>query len=509
MDKKKNGIYYTPDKLAKYLAQPLIDGETIRVFDPAYGEGSLLLAAESVFKDKKLKNSNIELYGCDIHPVNGLLTHLPKANLVESDFFNFKKPVFSNLILTNPPYIKHQSQDKEVIAKYRNEYPELKLLSNSSDLWSYFLVKSVRHLEVGGAIGGIFPWALLQADYAVPLRQWMANNFKSIRVLALKHEYFSDTQERVVLVWLKGFGSPSEHLESSVANNIDENIEYRSVSLDEWTSKKVLFLDKLDIIQLSDKYRRELGFVSFENYANTRIGIVTGANEFFIKERGTAIELGFSQDQMKPILTKVKELPSLIINGGRDLKYLLSISPEDYENHMEFIDQGQLMGLDQRSHCQNRNVWFSIKPKSKPDAFFTYRVSQIPFMILNDSSVYCTNSIHQIYFKEGISENEKKWLVVSLLSVYSQLSLEIVAKTYGRGMLKMEPGSLKEVLVTKGTTKINEDRYRSILLHLSQNNKPKAVLSATELLNIELNIPEELRVCSLNIWNEIQENRIN
>ena len=73
----------------------------------------------------------------------------------------------------------------------------------------------------------------------------------------------------------------------------------------------------------------------------------------------------------------------------------------------------------------------------------------------------------------------------------------------------MEPGSLKEVLVTKGTTKINEDRYRSILLHLSQNNKPKAVLSATELLNIELNIPEELRVCSLNIWNEIQENRIN
>ena len=49
---KKNGIYYTPSNLAEFLAKPLLNDKNIKILDPAYGEGALLLAAEKILKGK-------------------------------------------------------------------------------------------------------------------------------------------------------------------------------------------------------------------------------------------------------------------------------------------------------------------------------------------------------------------------------------------------------------------------------------------------------------------------
>jgi type I restriction-modification system DNA methylase subunit len=77
---RKHGIYYTPSVLADYLAAPLITDAGVKILDPAYGEGALLLAAERQYH-RKFPNSSLHLFGCDIKPVNGLLRHLPEANL--------------------------------------------------------------------------------------------------------------------------------------------------------------------------------------------------------------------------------------------------------------------------------------------------------------------------------------------------------------------------------------------------------------------------------------------
>src|SRR5437016_1269729 len=85
--KKENGIYYTPAELADCLTKPLVTNN-IAVLDPAYGEGALLLSAEKFCKENKTLSS-IHLYGCDTRPLNGLLKHLPKANLRKIDFFHY------------------------------------------------------------------------------------------------------------------------------------------------------------------------------------------------------------------------------------------------------------------------------------------------------------------------------------------------------------------------------------------------------------------------------------
>ncbi|MEQ9403865.1 MAG: N-6 DNA methylase [Cyclobacteriaceae bacterium] len=503
IDKRKNGVYYTPENLAKYLAEPLINGTTKLVFDPAYGEGSLLLAAESIFKKKMIKNASIELFGSDIHPVNGLLTHLPKANLKQSDFFSLEDDLQFDIILSNPPYVRHQSQSKELIQSYRRKFDNLQFLSNSSDLWAYFLVKSISHLKAGGSIGLIIPWAFLQADYAQDIRSWLIDKFENIKVLALNHPYFEEesAQERVVIIWLSNKDHITRKIEFAFARDIASEIAYRELERTEWNSYKVVGTN-YDLDSIFNRISNEMRFSKFGTLADTRIGVVTGANAFFIRKEEELTNLGFEQNQLKPIVTSAKELPSLITNGDEGLKRLVCITENDKDQFSDFIQNGEQLEFDQRSHSKMRKPWFAISPGRIPDAFFPYRVGKIPYMVLNTPQIQSTNSIHRIYFKEELTDIEVKWIIVSMLSTYGQLSMEANAKTYGRGMLKMEPGALGKVLVYSSNDNQINDVYDQVIARLGSEEKEVAVQISTNFIDRFLEVSEDLKA----IANEALEN---
>lgn len=508
VDKRKNGIYYTPEKLAKYLAAPLIDGSHMRIFDPAYGEGSLLLAAESIFKEKFESKGTLELFGTDIHPVNGLLSHLPKANLKQQDFFNLEYDLLFDTILSNPPYVRHQSQSRELIKEYREKLDYLRFLSNSSDFWAYFLVKSVFHLKSGGSIGLIIPWAFLQADYARDIRSWLIDKFENIKVLALNHPYFEEAsaQERVVILWLSNKDQPTTRIQFAFAKDIESNISYRNLQRAEWNSNKVVGVNS-DLDSIFFRISNELGFNKFESLADTRIGVVTGANSYFIRKEGELYKIGFDQNQLLPIITSAKELPDFITNGSLNLKRLALISSEDQNQFLDFIATGEELNLDRRSHSKMRKPWFSINPGRIPDAFFPYRVGRIPYLILNVHRIQSTNSVHRIYFKEGLREGTIKWIIVSMLSVYGQLSMEANAKTYGRGMLKMEPGALGKVLVYKDDDVLVNDVYDRVMASLGREEKETALEIATNFIDDFLQIPDDLRSITFEALEKIKMTR--
>lgn len=490
-NKRENGIYYTPDALAEYLANPLIKGGKLAVFDPAYGRGSLLLASESVSRQKQTVRE-LALYGCDIHPVNGLLRHLPAANLKQQDFFDYDRERKFDVILTNPPYIRHQNQVKENISSYRENNPELSFLSNSSDLWAYFLVKAVTHLHENGSVGAILPWAFIQADYSKELRVWLADRFSEIRVLALNNPYFESAQERVVLLWLTGYGKKNQSIVSAFAQDFADEISYSHITLKDWNASRVISVPNEDVNGIFDRLKKEYGFCSFGSCARAHIGVVTGANKYFIRDINYCRKYNFSDKQHIPILTNAKEISRLLAYGPDTLKRLLILEHCDEEKIQWFINEGIEADFDQRSHSKSRKPWYQINPGETPDAFFPYRVGKIPFLVLNDHEIQSTNSIHRVFFK-GLSFIERKWVVVSLLSIYGQLSISINAKTYGRGMLKIEPGALVKTIVLKENDGTVTEVYNSLMQLLALEQKEKAIKAATDFIDERLNIPVNLR----------------
>jgi len=494
---RENGVYYTPSKLADYLASPLIEGKTTTLFDPAYGEGALLLAAERAFKNQKNIKGSIHLFGCDKKPVNGLLKHLPKANLKNIDFFNYPMNASFDVILMNPPYVRHQLQDHEAVLNYRDKVPELKKLNFAADLWAYFMIKSIYHLKEGGCVGAILPWALLQADYARPVREWLSKKFKTIRVLALNEKYFDKAEERVILLWLRDYGKKCDNFEIASAKYIDEKIEYKKLPLKNWTSDRVCYVDSETARKIIAFYRRTFGFSTLDNFANVRIGVVTGADKFFIKQIGEARELGFRSNNLTPIITSTKQFPDLLTNGLANLKRLILIKKRHSANAEAYIKTGVKKKFNSRAHSRLRNPWYEVKIGKLPDGFFPYRISKCPCLLLNEWNIQCTNSVHRIYFKK-LTIVQMKWVSVSLLSNIGLLSLEANSKTYGRGMLKIEPGSLNKALALKQNDLSVNEVYDNIVEKLKNNNRQEAVIIATNFIDSHFKIPPQLSAsCSM------------
>lgn len=506
IEKRKKGVFYTPKILADYLIEPLIDGSDVSIIDPAYGDGALLLSAESIFKKKVINNSKLKLFGCDINPVNGLLKHLPQANLVKSDFFEFDSPVMHDLILTNPPYIRHQNQDAELIKKYRSSHSELKLISKQADLWAYFLIRSSSFLKKGGSIGAILPWSFLQAEYAIKIRIWLIENFGEIKCLALNNEYFESTQERVVLIWLKNFGNKCQSLKYAQAKDIESKIKFVSIHKESWSLSSIANNTNNELEKLLTRYKTELGYKEFGEYAIIRIGVVTGADKFFIKDVNEIAELGVEDSKLMPIITTTRELPEYLKGNANFLKRLICLSNDDEIIFRDFINEGISKEYNIRSHSRLRTPWYSVGTGEIPDAFFPYRVAKMPYMVINNLRVQSTNSVHRIYFK-GLSEIQQRWIQISFLSIYSQLSIETNAKTYGRGMLKVEPGLLKKALVFVSDNNNVEEIYLKIKNLLINGNKEEAIRIATGFINHELNVPTELITISENIWDKIQNSK--
>lgn len=491
MKNKKNGVYYTPPALADFLVKPLMINMNQRILDPSYGEGSLLLAAERVINKKK-KYSDIHLFGCDIQPVNGLLKHLPEANLKEIDFFDFSIENLFHTILMNPPYVRHHIQDLEKIKQYRSTFPELSILNNKADLWAYFLVKAVSHLGKGGNLGVILPWAFLQADYAKTLRKWLAEIFREIKVVALSNKYFEKADERIVVIWLKGYGLKNNSIKIASSNTIDSKIIFTEIDLLSWSSDRVIYTGENNIERILFRYQSEFGFTNFVDHADVKIGIVTGAVDYFTMSKQEASEFGIKNDRLIPILTRSDQFANYIKNGENELLFLVALKENDHLKYGEYIKKGIEDKYHLRRHSLLRKPWYAVKVGEVPDAFFHYRVNKIPYLLPNFSKVQCTNSIHRIYFKNA-TEIERKWIIVSMLSIPSQLSLEINSKTYGRGILKIEPKSLKNTLVIKQNDPIINSTYEQIIDLLAVNNKGRAMQVATDFIYRELRIPKDLK----------------
>jgi adenine-specific DNA-methyltransferase len=486
---RKNGIFYTPSNLANYLTRSLVTSSKLSILDPAYGEGSLLLAAERILH-KKNKKSHLHLYGCDTKPINGLLKHLPEANLKKVDFFKYPLDNKHNLILTNPPFVRHHLLDSETITKYRKKYPELTFLNNTSDLWAYFIVKSVAHLKIGGSIGAILPWSFLQADYAIPLRKWLYEYFGEIKLLALSEKYFEDAEERIVLIWMKNFGEKCKSIKLGSADSIKSKIQYLPLSYEDWIANKVLYNRTTDVSELLRTYK-DYGFVEFNQCADIRIGVVTGADNFFIMNIASAKEWNFNRKNLLPILTGVREFNNYLIHGNRVLKRLIKLTKSDYRKNMKFILAGKKAEYNLRAHSLLRTPWYKVRIGKMPDAFFPYRISKTPFLLPNKNKAQCTNSVHRIYYKQ-VNNIERKWIEISILSAIGQLSIEAYSKTYGRGVLKIEPSSLKKSLIVKLNDPSINPVYNQVISELKKNNRQKASKIATEFIRQKLKIPKKI-----------------
>jgi adenine-specific DNA-methyltransferase len=110
------------------------------------------------------------------------------------------------------------------------------------------------------------------------------------------------------------------------------------------------------------------------------------------------------------------------------------------------VAHGEEMGLDERYKCRIRKPWWALPvPKQGPaDLLLTYCSNDHPRLALNEAKVLSTNTIHGVRIS---SDMDGKPLAAGFYNSLTLLSAELEGRSYGGGVLKLEPTEAEKLLL--------------------------------------------------------------
>lgn len=169
--KKSAGIVYTPPELAAFLADQAFAAlgsvGSVRVLDPACGDGELLLAAVDAARVRGIAVESLVGYDTDeeaIRVAEARLQGQPNVKLHCADFLelaantNGQPVLFSeanettlefDLVISNPPYVRTQTLGTKTAQALGRRFG----LSGRVDLYQAFAVAMIGALRPWGALG--------------------------------------------------------------------------------------------------------------------------------------------------------------------------------------------------------------------------------------------------------------------------------------------------------------------------------------------------------------------
>jgi hypothetical protein len=182
--------------------------------------------------------------------------------------------------------------------------------------------------------------------------------------------------------------------------------------------------------------------------AEIRIGVVTGANGFFVRHSnelpgGGALSTIRVIPRSSDLSMATLREPDLDRLDGLGRKSYMLLLPEARTGHEELLTQAEDDKFDQRHHCRNRKPWWVLRDVAKPDAFLRYMGASPGRVVLNDAGATCTNAIHRLTWID--SDATPAAIAVGSWTSLWELGAELYGRWYGGGVLKLEPSEAAQI----------------------------------------------------------------
>lgn len=477
-DQKLRGGYYTPLRLAQYLAQWGIRTGRERILEPSCGDGNFLIAAAQLCQSRQLPRPHIT--AIEIEPgeieiaqerVRNTTDVFQNVTWVCGDFFesygHLQTEEQFDLVLGNPPFIRFQYFDDSVRERafgYLREadYSPTKL----ANAWAAFVQLSIERLGVGGRLAMVVPAELLQVNYARELRSRLSRAFDHIILIGFRKLVFAEIQQEVLLLLAEGkrgelgnlsdihtieFEDGEELLRTT---NLTHTIAHLPVKHTrngmKWTA---LFL-KNNHYEALDQAEQVRELVRLGDIASVDVGVVTGRNSFFVLTRELRDQLDAS-DSTIPIISRTAGLPSIIFrqpdfikfsNGGQ--AFLLTLAGRSLDDLPQalksYLDNGEKEKVNEGYKCRIRPNWWAVPSVYVPDAFLFRQIHRYPLLVVNEVGATSTDTIHRVRF---LTEVNGRLLAATMFNSLTLAWAEVCGRSYGGGVLELEPREAEELPV--------------------------------------------------------------
>lgn len=466
--RKDRGAFFTPPAIAEFLADwAIADNGSATVLDPTCGDGVFLLAAGSRLVGLGREASDLDglVYGVDIHgesladATHTLARDDLDAHLIERDFFEIPSPdqlgaplPYMDAVVGNPPFVRYQKHTGEA----RRLAAEAALrqgvrLSGLASSWAPLLVHASSFLKSDGRLAMVLPAELFTVHYAEPIRRWLLDRFEAVSLVVFESLQFSDALENVVLLLARGSGG----CDAFSVYFVDDADDLRDIRpFDElavtpadegkWTDLFLAGSQRSLFRSVAEEH-----FDGLESYGTVGLGAVTGANAFFTISEATRREYDLDEGQLLRISPPGTRHLKGTKFGAADWKrlrdegervWLLRPDVDDQSPGLKaYVEYGESLGVDEAYKCRIREPWWRPPAVEAPDLFFTYMSHRYPRLISNTARATFVNSMHGVWLDgPGRSWIRSALPLLSLNSV-TMLGAEVYGRSYGGGVLKMEP----------------------------------------------------------------------
>jgi adenine-specific DNA methylase len=467
--RKARGAFFTPPAIADFLAAWAIDDDPgAKVLDPSCGDGVFLQAAARRLRAMGTSPAALDsqVFGIDLHRPSldqasrTLEAEGLDAHLFAQSFFSVATPSElgcpvpeMDAVIGNPPFIRYQEHTGEVrrqsIQAALRQRVRLNGLASS---WAALLVHACAFLKPEGRLAMVMPAELLTVHYAEPIRRWLKGRFEAVNLVMFERLQFEDALEKVILVVARGSGGCDSFSLYHVADAADlpklqrfaNHVNVTPSAEGKWTN---LLLSPAQN-QIFGRLTEE-AFVPLEAYGTTELGTVTGANDFFTLSEETRLKFNLDEAQLTRISPPgTRHLRGLSFTSRHwehlrqsgERVWLLDPDPDDQSPGLaRYVKVGKTTGVPDAYKCSIRTPWWCPPTVGPPDLFFTYMSHRYPRLITNSARASFVNSMHGIRLRPGITRRAKSALPLLALNSITMLGAELYGRSYGGGVLKMEP----------------------------------------------------------------------
>lgn len=477
---KLRGGYYTPAPIARFLAQWVIRTKDDRVLEPSCGDGQLVVAAAQQLLETGASTDDVhnqlratELFQSEASVARSRLADLGLNGfqiILTGDFFTALgtpselsftyddaslKDWRFDAVIGNPPFLRYHTFPEEQRQKAFAEMQRAGLQpSRLTNAWVPFLIASAQRLTKTGRLAMVIPAELLQVGYAGETRAFLARYFAAITIVSFRKLVFDGVQQEVVLLLAERGTGATHYIDvvelddlsglPALSSQLRVNHSHKLLTetRDKWT-QYYLNPDEIELIQLLSK---RADVPTLNQFARVEVGVVTGNNAFFV-QREQEVKARQLQGFVRPLVGRTAQLPGLIytVSDHENQRetgagcWLLDIPANTplTEPLRAYIDEGHRAEVHTGYKCRIRPSWYSVPSIWTPSAFMFRQIYRYPKLVANYTEATTTDTVHRVRLTQPIDVGQ---LAGSFYNVLSFAFAEIMGRSYGGGVLEIEPG---------------------------------------------------------------------
>lgn len=472
-EQKLRGGYYTPLDLAAYIARWTLARKPQHVLEPSCGDGIFIQAIAELGCQDGLAFTGFELLAEEAAKARkrAISNQDLKTTINSEDFLQWalfqiasgKKPF--DAVVGNPPFIRYQYLPEDAQQKAEQIFKLLGLpFTKHTNAWVPFVLASIALLKPGGRLGMILPSEIVHVMHAQSLRTFLGTTCSRLLIIDPEEIWFEGTLQGAVILFAEKKAIPADHGDGlgivkvkgreflredpDVLFDRTPRMNGKTV-IGKWTRALLSHSERELLDTLLDRPDVHL----FDEIAEVDVGIVTGANKFFLVDDET-VERYKLQEFAHPMFGRSEHCPGIIYDERQHLANAKKGNPTNFiwfkeslskpsKSVREYIEWGEAQALHTRYKCRIRKPWYSVPSVRSTEIGMLKRSHDTPRLIHNRLNAFTTDTAYRISSKAVKPET----LIYCFLNSLTALSAELEGRHYGGGVLELVPSEIEKLLL--------------------------------------------------------------